>query len=313
MSIVLQDADLDQLPMMSIALRTLEAVFRARAAGEFVSPPRHHVTFPGRGDLVFTVGGTMGPDPLAGFRVYDTFDGPDHRQLVAVWSAATAKLEGVILGSRLGEIRTGAIGGIAIRYMSAPGAEIVGLIGTGQQARTQLEAAASVRSLKLVRVYGRDEQRRGAFAAEMEALLGIAISAVSSAREAVADADIILCATTSSSPVIDARWLKPGAHINTVGPKSMGAHELGTDVADLAQIIATDSPEQILGYSTPFFLTGTPSGERVVDLAAIVAGAIVARPTGSETTLFCSTGLAGTETLIGGAAIAEYSRRGRPG
>lgn len=309
MTVVLQDADLDIVPTMELALEALESAFAAKTRGELVSPPRHHVRYPGLGDLVFTIGGVVGSPALAGFRVYDTFNGPEHSQIIAVWSADNARLEGIVIGNRLGEIRTGAIGGIAIRHMSAPDAKNVGVVGTGQQARTQLVAAAAVRNLANVVVYSRSEPHRNAFAHEMQRLVGVPVQPVSSAQEAIEQADLVICATTSSTPVIDARWVKRGAHINTVGPKSRDAHELGLDVAEMADVIATDSPEQIRAYDPPFFLNGTSNGARVVDLAQIVEGRMVARRTGAETTLFCSTGLAGTEVLVAAKVLESFKRK----
>ena len=309
MVVVLRDTDLDIIPTMKLALEALEACFAARARGELISPPRHHVSFPGLGDLVFTVGGLLGAAAPTGFRVYDTFEGPEHEQIVAVWSARNAKLEGVVIGNLLGEIRTGAIGGIAIRHMSAPDAKTVGVIGTGRQARAQLVAAAAVRKLSAVRVYSRNEPNRIAFAEEMQRLTGLSVQPASTAQEAVLQADLVICATTSSSPVIDASWIKAGAHVNTVGPKSRNAHELGIEIAEMAETIATNSPEQTRAYDQPFFLSGTPSGERIVDLAQIVVRNVVARDVGDGVTLFCSTGLAGTEVAVA-ATIIEATKRG---
>ncbi len=89
--------------------------------------------------------------------------------------------------------------------------------------------------------------------------LRIAIEPVTSAAEAVADADIVLCATSSDVPVIDASDLKAGVHINTIGPKTLKGHELGLEVADMAGIIATDSPEQTRAYASPFFFPEPPT------------------------------------------------------
>lgn len=311
MTVLLQDKDISLVPTMALALDAIETAFLAKARGELVSPPRHRVSYPGLGDLVFTIGGMLGSSALAGFRVYDTFNGPEHHQIIAVWSADGANLLGMVVGNLLGEIRTGAIGGIAIRHMSPPDAKHVAVIGTGQQARTQLVAAAAVRRLETVRVYSRCEENRKDFAREMQSLLGVAIEPMSSAREAVQQADIIICATTSPTPVIEAGWLKPGAHVNTVGPKTSDGHEIAVDIADIAALIATDSPEQIRAYDPPFFLNNTASGTRMVDLAHIVAGSVVPRDTGKETTLFCSTGLAGTEVLVAARALEAFKASGR--
>jgi len=269
------------------------------------------VAFPGFGNLIFTIGGVTGSTALAGFRVYDTFDSGDapHTQVVAVWDAKGGMLQGIILGKRLGDLRTGAIGGLAIRNMARADATTLGLIGTGAQARTQIAAAAAVRQLRAVRVYSRKEENRRAFADEMGGTLDLNITPAGSAREAVAGADIVICATSSDSPVIEASWLAPGAHINMLGHKTTDRHELGLDVAERAAVIATDSPAQTRAYGAPFFLEGTPHRARMVDLADLIAGTAAGRQSAEAITLFCSAGLAGTEVLVGHALLKEWQRR----
>ncbi len=298
---ILKDEDLASAAMMPVAIKALETAFAAKAAGMFVSPPRHHVSFAGSGDLVFTVGGILGERPLAGFRIYETFDGPEHSQIVAVWSANDAKLKGVVLGERLGQIRTGAIGGIAIRHLSASNARTVGVIGSGAQARTQLIATAAVREIESVRVFSRDEKNRKTFAKEMQHLLNIEVNPVDGAGEAVSDADIVLCATSSDVPVIYASQLKRGAHINTLGPKTLKGYELGLDIADAADLIVTDSLAQTRAYVSPFFLAGSRHEHRIKELADIVASNAAGRISPIDTTLFCSVGLAGTEVVVASA------------
>nr|WP_210255453.1 ornithine cyclodeaminase family protein [Rhizobium sp. SG741] len=288
---------------MGVAINALDAAFLARARDQMISPPRHHVSFSNRGDLVFTVGGMLGEKPLAGFRVYETFDGVEHSQIVAVWSVEDAKLKGIVLGERLGNIRTGAIGGVAIRHLSSPDAKIVGILGSGAQARTQLAAATTVRQITSARVYSRDEKNRTTFAQEMERELGIEVRPVGSVLDAARDADIVICATTSSTPIIHASDLKPGVHVNTVGPKTQRGYELGLDIADVADVIATDSPEQTRAYASPFFLAGSGNEHRMADLADIIAKREIGRRSSQDTTLFCSVGLAGTEVVVASAII----------
>ncbi|MBB3918366.1 ornithine cyclodeaminase family protein [Rhizobium fabae] len=301
MTKILRDEDLNDSGLMAVAIEALEAAFLARAGHRLIAPPRHHVSFGDRGDLVFTIGGILGETPLAGFRVYETFGGAD--QIVAVWSVDDARLKGIVLGERLGSLRTGAIGGVAIRHLSAPDARSVGILGSGAQARSQLAAAAAVRKLERARVFSPNENRRAAFAEEMERALGLEVVPVGSAREAVDDADIVISATTSRTPVIHAADLKPGVHINTVGPKTRDGYELGLDIADAAAVIATDSPEQTSAYASPFFLAGSGHEHRMADLADIMAGRAGGRGSPEDTTLFCSVGLAGTEVVVASAIL----------
>lgn len=298
---IVTDKELDDRRLMSVAIDALEGAFVARAADRLVSPPRHHVSFPGHGDLVFTVGGVLGDRPLAGFRVYETFGGAD--QIVAVWSADDAALKGIFIGERLGNLRTGAIGGVAIRHLSAPSARTIGILGSGVQAKTQLMAAAAVRKLERARVYSRNEKNRAAFADEMQRALGLEVEPAGSIREAVDDADIVICATTSRTPIIHAGDLKPGAHVNSVGPKTNDGHELGLDIADAATVIATDSSEQTRAYASPFFLMGSGNEDRMADLAEIIAGRADGRKSPDDVTLFCSVGLAGTEVVVASAIL----------
>jgi ornithine cyclodeaminase len=303
---VLTDADVDRLADMGALVRAVEGVLRAKAEARLVAPPRHHVAFGPAGDLVFTIGGEVGGANIAGFRVYDTFAGDvgERSQIVAVWNSRTGALRGLVVGGRLGALRTGAIGGAAVTALARSDARTLAVIGTGIQARTQLEGALAVRTIDSVRVFSRDESRRSGLAAETARAHGIEARAAASAREAVEGADIVLCATTSPTPVIRADWLAPGAHVNTVGPKLRDRHEMGPDVAERAVVIATDSPAQVEAYPS-FFLDGTHHRARMVDLADIVAGHRPGRQGDGDITLFCSAGLAGTEVAVADALLAR--------
>lgn len=132
----------------------------------------------------------------------------------------------------------------------------------------------------------------------MSEKLGIKVSSVHSAKACVENADIVICATNSSSPVIELDWLKQGVHINTIGPKSENRHELPLEVASQSSIITTDSLEQLNDYSTPHFLANTPYENNIIQLSDIVAGKRAARNSDNDMTLFCSVGLSGTEVVV---------------
>ena len=295
---ILSDVDVARLARMPDMIVGIEAALTAKANGTLTAPPRVKVPVGGRGDLVFTVGGIS--DLVAGFRAYHNIPrkSPDGAQLTAVWDQKSGTLKGIVTGDLLGEIRTGAIGGVAVKLLARADADSIAIIGSGAQARTQLAAAVAVRGLKSVRVFSRSSENRERFAVEMGRKLNLEIQSCASAEAAVRDAAIVIGATDSVQPVIEAAWIAPGAHVTTVGPKSLGQHELDQAIANRAALIATDSPAQIAAYEPPFFLRDTPHMERIIDLADIAAGKRAGRQSDEDITLFCSAGLAGTEVLL---------------
>ena len=299
---VLTDHDIDLVPF-SIILEAVRAHILADFQGGTISPPRHTVEF-GDGGLVFTVGGTSG---FAGFRAYETFREPAlerEDQLTAVWNRRTRRLSGIAIGERLGALRTGALGGVAIDRMAPADVRKLAVIGAGQQAETQLFAAVSVRDFSEIAVFARGREKAEVFAVRMSAALGVSIEAADSAEQAVKDAEIVILATNSSTPVIEPSWLKPGAHINTLGPKRKSGHELPLDIAASAVLIASDSPQQIAAMGADHMLHGNPAAERILHLG----DPRVLERRGPGYLLFLSSGLAGSEVAALAAALAFLDR-----
>lgn len=286
----LDDSDVDARADMAQLIRIIEQALRAKAAGDLVAPPRRTVDFP-EGDLVMTVGGV---NAAAGLRVYGTFSGNRHQpsEFTAVWNTSTGLLEGVVFGSRLGALRTGAIGGAAVRLLSRADSAVLGVIGAGLQAETQIMGIAAVRPIRAVRVFSRSAAGREAFAARLRDRFSLPVEAVPSAEAAVRGADIVVAATKSVVPVIEPSWLNPGAHVTVLAP---GGHEIPQELAATAAVIATDSPDQVRLEADSHGLRGSPSWDRIVDLADIAVGAVPGRMDAAQLTLFLSVGLGGTE------------------
>jgi ornithine cyclodeaminase/alanine dehydrogenase-like protein (mu-crystallin family) len=296
---VLSDHDIDRVPF-SIILNAVRAHVLADFLGQTISPPRHAAEF-GDGGIIFTVGGNA---DFAGFRAYETFSKPaleNDDQLVAVWDRATRRLSGLAIGERLGALRTGALGGAAIDRMAPKQVRKLAVIGAGLQAETQMIAACAVRSFGKIAVFSRAMENREAFAARMELLLKENVGSSGSAELAVRDADVVILATNSSIPVIEPSWLKPGAHVNTLGPKNAFAHELPLDLPDHAALIASDSPQQIAAMGAEHMLHGHPANSRLLHLG----DPKVLEVRGQGFSLFLSAGLAGTE-VAALAAILKH-------
>ena len=303
---ILTDEDVEKLVSMKLVVNAIERTFEEQANGTLVSPPRFHLETE-QGDLVFTPGAATAVDKVIGFRVYDTYsdDSESHQQLVCVFDSDTGVFKGIVIGNLLGAFRTGAIGGVAIKAMARRDAKRIAVIGTGVQARTQLEAALAVRDINCVRIFSRHPEHREAFADHMMKKLDAEVLAVDSPKDCIQGADIIICATNSGTPVFDLEWLEPGVHINTLGPKAMQRHEVPIELGAVSSVIATDSIEQLRAYPTPHFLVGTPEERRIVQLGDIVNGDVSGRMGPNDITLFCSVGLSGTEVVVANEILKE--------
>jgi len=223
------------------------------------------------------------------------------RFLVPLYEMATGDLLALIEADYMGQLRTGAASGVATKYLARQNARVAAIIGTGGQARTQLEAVAAVRKLASARAYGRDAARREKFCKEMSERLGIPVHPSSSAQEAVRGADIVSTATTTSQPVLSGADLAPGAHLNAIGANHAHKRELDDEAVASADVIVVDSVEQSRQEAGDLIIAfhGDEScWTGVKKLSEIVAGRTSGRTSDGELTLFKSNGIASWDLAV---------------
>jgi len=295
---VLGDADVLAHGLADEVVRLMRDALAAAHRWELHGPARTWLEL-GAARFAVTAGAVHGGD--AGFRVYGGW-GPGSDQLTALWNAA-GRLDAVVLGSALASMRTGALGGAAVELLARPDSRRLAVIGTGTVAWWQLWASIGRRPFDEVRVFSRDAARRDAFAARVSGELGVAATAAASAEDAVRDADVVIVSTTSRTPVIDAAWLAPGAHVSSTGPKFLGGSEVPEDLVARADLVVSDSPQQAHGDREPWF-----SQRPLTHLGAVVAGELAARHGDADLTVYCSTGLAGTEVLLARHILERVER-----
>jgi ornithine cyclodeaminase len=287
---VLNDADVAEVPAAEVVSAARNALLKLGNA-ELIAPPRIQTNV-GAIQYVFTVGGVV--NGCSGFRVYRAGE-PAGDQLVVVWNASGI-LAGLVIGDELGARRTGALGAVAADVLARPDANMVAVVGTGHQAWTQLWALQAVRKLKRVFVYSPSRQHREDFAARVHRdLRGIEeVLPTLDAGAAVREADIVILATRSTTPVIAAEDVRPGTHVTTIGPKTVDGHETPLELVEAAAVVACDSPAQAVAYGRPFF-TGSA---QLISLADVLLGKHHGRQHNEDITLYCSAGLAGSEVVI---------------
>jgi ornithine cyclodeaminase/alanine dehydrogenase-like protein (mu-crystallin family) len=293
---------------MPLALEAVEASFQRLAEGQAVLQYRQRLHVSGKGVLNHMAAADLVTGYM-GLKIY-SISRTGARFVVTLFSADSGDLVALIEADYLGQMRTAAASGVATRLMAREDARIAAIIGTGLQARTQIEALAAVRKLDGIRAFGRDAGRRETFAREMSARLGVPVTAVSSAEEAVRGAQIVTTCTTSKVPVLEGRWLEPGMHLNAVGVNQAQKRELDTDAVLRCGLIAADSREQSkieAGDLIQAFAGDASHWESVREFAEIVSGKIPGRASADQITLFKSNGVA-TEDVVVAGRIYEMAR-----
>lgn len=226
-------------------LDAVEAAYRDVAAGRDRSPLRSHVEM-SDGTLLLMPGVRDGGSG-ASVKLVTVMPGnaarglPTIHALVVWFDAESGRPVAILDGAAITAMRTGAASGVATRLLARTDAQTLAVIGAGAQAEWQIRAVLAARPIRRVAVYARDAERRAAFARRMREETGIVVEAAADAEAAVCDADVVCCATTSSEPVLDAEWVRPGTHVNGIGAYHLGMIELPPELFARAAVVAIDS------------------------------------------------------------------------
>jgi alanine dehydrogenase len=299
--LLLTEADVRELLTMPVALETVEAAFRRLADGTARVHPRRRLHLEGFSYLHY-MAAADGAGGYEGLKIY-TSSRQGLRFILPLFRAKTGELVAIVEASYLGQMRTGAATGVATRLLARGDAHTVGIIGTGLQAKTQLEAIVAVRKIERIYAFGRDENRREKFAREMTAALNVPVQAEATAEEVVREAEILVTATTAKEPVVKGSWIQGGTHINAIGANFPQNRELDSDVVARAGAIFVDSCEQSKMEAGDLIFAFRDNPNRwndVKELAELVCGKIAGRTSGEQITLFKSNGIAIQDVVTAG-------------
>jgi ornithine cyclodeaminase len=307
---LLRAADLALVCPMTEAIGAVADGFAALSTGRATVPVRLSVPLR-HGGVALTM-----PAALAGASCYSVkvvsvaprnvlAGRPTVTATVLLGDAATGELLAILDGTALTALRTGAAGGVAARELSRSSAGRVALFGAGAQARTQLLALAAVRPISEVRVVTRDPAHAAAlraWARHEPALAAVAIHPAA-ARDAVADADIVVTATSSPTPVFEGAWLAAGVHVTAVGSFTPEMRELDDDTLRGARLVVD---QRAAALAEAGELRGRREDE-IVELGEILSGRAVGRTADAQRTVFKSVGNA-IQDLVVAARAYERAR-----
>jgi alanine dehydrogenase len=304
--ILLREDDIRSLLPMREAVRLMRDMFEELRNGTAQNQPRRRL-FTAEGSVLHSLAGACGK--YYGTKIYSTNARAGTAEfLFWLLDSATAKPLALMEANWLGQIRTGAASGYATDLLSDPKATRMGVIGSGFQARSQVEAVSIVRPLQEVRVWSRSESNRMKFAAGIERDFGIRAIAASSAEDAVAGMPIVTTATWAKDPVLEAEWIAPGALVNAMGSNHPQRRELPASLIGRAARIVADSIEVAKIESGDLLLAWQESDWASSRLGELKDAAKGHDPVGI--TIFKSNGLGVEDVAVGGWVYEQAIAQG---
>ena len=315
--LVVSQREVRRLLPMSICIDRMADALSVLSRGEGVNPLRWGMRLEdGSGGLLGMMPGALESPHTMGLKVVAVMPGnhgtayDSHQGVVLLFEREHGSPVAIVDASEITAIRTAAVSGLATRLLAREDAGDLAILGTGVQARTHLEAMAEVRKLRRVRVFGRNEVRRQAFAQREGERLGIEVEVCGSVAETVSGADIVCTTTSAAEPILFGDQIASGAHINAVGSSIARARELDT-AAVVRSRLFVDRRESTLNEGGDFLF---PKNEGAIDddhilgeIGELVLGQVEGRRSRDEVTLFKSLGLA-VEDLAAAHFVYERAR-----
>ena len=238
---------------------------------------------------------------------------PSHLATIVLLDHATGALVAIVDGRYVTEARTAAVSAVSVKHLARPDARVLGIIGSGVQARSHLEAIRHVRSLEEVRVWSPNRLNREAFALEMGAATSLPVRAVETPSLSARGADIVVLATASRTPVIEDVDIDPGTHIAAVGACRPDQREMPTGVLARARVYVDSRAAARLEAGDLLIpqQEGAFGDDHIIgELGGVVSGRVPGRLAKSDVTVFKSLGLAVEDVVAARLAVDRATAAG---
>lgn len=319
---VLSGAEVRRAVSMAEAIAAVKQAYIQLSAGEAVVPLRTPVPVDKRGGVTLFMPAYLGASDALGAKIVSVFPGnaslglPTIHALVVVVDAETGRPVAVMDGTYLTALRTGAASGVATDLLARPDARRAAIFGAGAQARTQLEAVCTVRHIEQVWVFDPLPGAAARYVDEMKARgapIPADISVAASPTHALAGADVVCTATTSTAPVFDDRDLQPGTHVNAVGAYTPEMQEIPAQTVARARVVVdsriaslAEAGDLIIPLRMGLITTASIQGE----IGDVAAGRIPGRQSPDQVTFFKSVGVAVQDVAVAALVLERAAELG---
>lgn len=312
----LSEKEVRGLLSITDALGAVEDAFRQHGLRKVQMPPKLYLDFSKhKGDLR-AMPAYLEEQDIAGVKIVNVHPRNPGKGLLTVMAVlvindpATGAPLALMDGTYLTDLRTGAGGGVAVKYLARKGSSVVGMIGAGRQARTQLIAINEVLAVDEVRVASKSRAGVEKFVEEMLPIVD-AEYMMRDLKEACR-CDVLVTTTPVRSPIVREEWIQKGTHINAIGADAKGKQELSPGILKKAKIVVDD-----LSQAAHSGEVNVPLSEGIIreedihgELGRVIVGDIPGRENGEEITIFDSTGLAIQDVAAGALVYKKALSKG---
>jgi alanine dehydrogenase len=313
---VLGRRETEELLSVREAIEAVERAFKLKAENKSRMPPKIYLDMPEFGGdfraMPAYIDGIAGLKWVCGYPNNHRYNLPTVMATIVICDPRTGRPLAIMNGEYITNIRTGAAGGVAVKYLARKNSSVIGMIGAGMQAKTQLMAINEVLDqIEEVKVFDVNRDTSLRYAEEMGAKLKINVRPIESI-EAATDADIVVTTTPSREPVVKKEHIKPGTHINAIGADAKGKQELEITLLARAKVVVDDIEQSSHGGEINVALS--EGRLKIEDIHGTIGEVIInsknGRENDAEITVFDSTGLA-IQDMVCAKLIYEKTRRSK--
>jgi alanine dehydrogenase len=316
-TLILTDEEVKNLLSMPEVIEATESAFKQKGLGHVQMPAKIYIYYKKyNGDLRAMPSFLENLDTSA-VKIVNVH--PDNRTkanlptvmaIIVLIDPATGAPIAIMGGTTITDMRTGAAGSVAAKYLARRDSKNIGLVGAGAQAKTQLMALLEVyKELEEVRVWSQTEETKKHFVTEIQQSYGyfLQVTSAASVKKAVADSDIVVTTTPSRKPLVTNDMVAAGTHINCIGADAVGKEELDPNILKRAKIVVDDWEQASHSGEINVPLSrGIITKDNIwAEIGEIVACLKPGRQSEAEITVFTSTGLAVQDAVTAKIAYSK--------
>ncbi len=308
---ILTKENVNQLLTMPDTLEYVEEAYKQLTLGNALVPQRIAITDPAPGLTLIMpgiIGGKMNALATKIVSVYkknpEKYKMPTVLAKVMVQDINTGDIVGIMDGSLITAMRTGAATGVSVKYLARKNSTTLGIYSAGVQARKQVSAVywGLNEKLEKCKVYDLNKDLAEDFKKELEKELGIEIEIAESGDNLLFGTDIIVAATTSTTPLFSGEKVLEGTHISSIGAHAPEARELDSTIIKRASLLTAGLKEACLAEAGDYIIPineGIINENNIISIGDIITGQQKGRANDSDITIFKSVGISAQDVAVG--------------